>query len=199
MPAPHLHPPGTGRATSACYSLGLLAAILLLAGCGAPDGAGVPSGASETRPPVFTAAAEGDGNELKVSVEGETAVVDVQSRSGIGAATVELASGTPPETIVVRLHVSGLESFRLSYEQTTITVAVSSSDSRSILQEVSSPDGGTSPLTFDSPLWLDIRAVSEQATPTIPLQQGYFEIRLPKQLLSDRQRSFTIRWIDFYR
>jgi hypothetical protein len=177
----------------------LLAAILLLAGCGAPDGTGAPDGGPETRPPVFTAAAEGDGNELKVSVEGETVVVDVQSRSGIGAATVELASGTPPETIVVRLHVNGLESFRLSYEQTAIAAAVSSGDSRSMLQEVSSPDGGTSPLTSDSPLWLDIRAVSAQATPTIPLQEGYFEIRLPKGLLSDRQRSFTIRWIDFYR
>ncbi len=175
------------------YSLGLLAAILLLAGCG------VPPGAAETQAAVFTAAAEGDGNELKVSVEGETAVIDVRSRSGIGAATVELASGTPPETIVVRLHVNGLESFRLSYEQTVITAAISSSDSRSILQEVSLPDSDTSPLTSGSPLWLDIRAVSGQATPTIPLQQGYFEIRLPKQLLSDRQRSFAIRWIDFYR
>lgn len=178
---------------SAGYSLGLLAAILLIAGCG------MPPGASETRPPVFTAAAEGNGNELKVNVEGGTTVIDVQSQSGIGAATVELVSGTPPETIVVRLHVNGLESFRLSYQQTAITAAVSSSDSQNVLQEVSLPDSGTSPLTSGSPLWLDIRAVSQQATPTIPLQQGYFEIRLPKGLLSDRQRSFAIRWIDFYR
>jgi hypothetical protein len=167
----------------------LLAAILLLAGCGVP----------ETPPPVFTASAEGSGNELKVSIEGETAVIDIQSRSGIGAATVELVSGTPPETIVVRLHVHGLESFRLSYEQTAITASVSSSDSGSVLQEISLPGGTTSPLTSGSPLRLDIRAVSGQATPTIPLQQGYFEIRLPKRLLSDRQRSFAIQWIDFYR
>lgn len=171
----------------------LLVATLLLAGCG------VPPGRTESRAPVFTAAAEGDGNDLKVSAEGEIVVIEVRSRSGIGAATVELVSGTPPETIVVYLHVNGLESFRLSYAQTVITAEVSSDASRGILQEVSSPDGGTRPLTSDSPLWLDIRVVSEQATPVIPLQQSYFEIRLPQRLLSDRQRSFAIGWIDFYR
>jgi hypothetical protein len=31
------------------------------------------------------------------------------------------------------------------------------------------------------------------------LDQRYFEIRLPKDLLHDGRRSFSIRWIDFYR
>jgi hypothetical protein len=99
----------------------------------------------------------------------------------------------------VRLHLSGLEAFRLSYDQTVIAAAVSSGDSRSVVQSIELPDGGTRPIASDSSFWLDVQVVSAQATPAIPLRQGYFEIRLPKGLLDDRRRSFAIRWIDFYR
>jgi hypothetical protein len=189
--------PGAHRAPSSRIhygrTLGLLVAWLLVAGCGAPSGApGSPA-------PIFSTAAEGDGNDLAVSSSGDAVVVDVQSHSGIGAATVELVSGTPPATIVVRLHLSGLEMFRLSYGQTVITAAVSNGDIHSISESVELPDGSSRPIVSGDPLWLDIRASSAQQPPAIPLQRGYFEIRLPTGLLHERQRSFGLRWIDFYR
>jgi hypothetical protein len=51
----------------------------------------------------------------------------------------------------------------------------------------------------DNPSWLDIIIVSDQATPEIPLTQGYFEITLPEDLLTEAGKSFSIQWIDFYR
>jgi len=175
------------------YVLSLLLACSLMAGCAAP------LGAPETPAPVFRLTAEGNGNELTVSTEGETAIVDVQSQSGIGSATIKLVSGEFPENIVLRLHIQGLEEFSLSYNETTITASVSSSDSRSVFQSVASPEEGERPITPDSPSWLDITIVSDQATPHIPLDQGYFEITLPKGLLTEADSSFSIQWIDFYR
>ena len=166
---------------------------ILLAGCAAPRGA------PNTPAPVFAVAAEGDGNEVTASAEDGTLVVDVHSRSGIGSASVEHAAGTFPETIVVRLHLRGLEEFRLSYDDTTITASVSSGDSRSVFQNATQPGEGERPITPGSPFWMDVRIVTDRATPHIPLDQGYFEITLPKGFLREEQRSFSIRWIDFYR
>lgn len=182
----------SGKGSRLCAFGALCGAILLLlAGCGgSPGAAGVPA-------PIFRARAEGDGNAVSISASGDTAIVEVQSSGGIGAATIELVAGTPPTNLVVRLHLRGLEAFRLAYEQTVVVAEVPSGDSRSASQHVELPDGGTRPIAPDSPLWLDIRVVSAQAAPAP--QQGYFEIRLPRGLLHDQQRAFALRWIDFYR
>ena len=175
------------------FALSLLLAGSLTAGCAAP------LGAPETPAPVIRVTAEGDGNKLTVSSEAETAIIDVQSQSGIGFATIELVSGVFPENILLRLHVKGLEEFQLTYGGTVISASVSSRDSGSVIQSVASPEEGERPITPDSPSWLDIAIVSDPATPRIPLDQGYFEITLPKGLLSAGDRSFSIQWIDFYR
>ena len=175
------------------YALSLLLAGILMAGCAAPPGA------PETPAPVIRVTAEGDGNKLTVSSEGETAIFDVQSESGIGSATIELVSGGFPENIILRLHVKGLEEFQLTYGGTVISATVSSSDNRSIFQSLATPEESERPITPDNPSWLDIATVSDQAKSRIPLDQGYFEITLPKGLLSARDRSFSIQWIDFYR
>jgi hypothetical protein len=43
--------------------------------------------------------------------------------------------------------------------------------------------------------------VSDDGKPatTIPLNDGYFEIQLPKALFEDNPKSITVNWIDFYR
>jgi len=175
------------------HVLDWLMACLLMTGCAAPPGV------SETPASVFSVAAEGDGDELTLSVEGQATVIDVHSRSGIGSAVIKLVSGPSPENVVVRLHLKGLEEFRLSYAEATITASVSSGDRRSVFQRVAWPDGGERPVTRDSPFWLDVQIVSDQVPPRIPLEQGYFEITLPRSFLREEQRSFSIQWIDFYR
>lgn len=191
------------RGTRTHRALGLLAACILLAG-----GAAMP-GARKASAPFSTVAqsdenrlkvkAEGEGNSLTLKAEGEAVIVDVHSRSGIGSATVEHVSGPLPEKIVVRLHLKGLEEFRLSYDRTVITARVSSSDGRNIVQSVDPPGGDERPIAPDSPFRMEVKIASDQVAPRIPLEQGSFEITLPKDVLGKGRRSFSIRWVDFYR
>jgi hypothetical protein len=148
---------------------------------------------------VFQIKAEGGGASVAISIQDQTTVFDIHSRSGIGSATVEHVSGPRPEKIVVRLHLKGLEEFRLSYDRMVTTARVSSSDSRKITQSVSPPGGDERSIAPGSPRWMEIKVVSDQSPPRIPLRQGSFEITLPKDVLGKGRRSFSIRWIDFYR
>ena len=142
------------------------------------------------QPPLFKIATDKGGDDLSVSNAGETAIFDVRSQSGIGSATIELVAGTAPRKILVRLHLSGLEEFRLLYENTVIAVSISNRDIGSVSERSISPDGKEEPIEPDSPLWMDTRVVPDQE---------YFEITLPEDLLNDGRRSFSMRWIDFYR
>ena len=153
----------------------------------------------DTQVPRFAIAADSDGNEVTVSAEGETTLIEVHSQSGIGSATVELVSGAPSQNIVLRLHLKGLEQFRLLYDETVVTASVAGNDIGSIIESATLSEGGEYSITPDSPLWLHIRIVSSRVAPDIPLDQGHFEITLPRDFLHDEHRSFSIRWIDFYR
>jgi len=149
--------------------------------------------------PVFQVKAEGDGANAAISIEEKVAAFDIHSRSGIGRATIEHVSGALPEKIVVRLHLKGLEEFQLSYGRTVVTARVSSSDSRNIVQSVDPPGSDKRSITPDSPFRMEVRIASDQVAPRIPLEQGSFEITLPKDVFGKGRRSFSIRWIDFYR
>jgi hypothetical protein len=134
-----------------------------------------------------------------VSTEGRTVIIDVHSQSGIGRASLERVSEQIPDKIVLRLHLAGLEEFRLSDGNTSLVASVSSSGSREIIQSVVTPGENERNLTQDSPLWMDIRVVPGQtATPSGSTGSGYFEITLPEELQRDGQR-FSIEWVDFYR
>ncbi len=180
-----------------------LAACILLAGGTSLTGAGkasVPfSTVAQSDESRLKVKAEGEGNQLTVKTEGEAVVVDVHSRSGIGSATIDLASGTAPQQIVLRLRLKGLEEFRLSYGRTVITARVSSSDSRNVGQSVAPPGGDERSITPDSPFWMEVEIVPDGAAPRIPLDEGHFEVTLPKDVLGKGRPSFSIRWIDFYR
>ena len=179
----------------------LLLACIVMFGCTAPLVA--PEAESPlmtgTLVPRFAFTADNDGNELTVTVQDETTFIDVHSQSGIGSASVELVSGTSPQNIVLRLYLRGLEQFRLLYDGTVVTTEMAGNDIDSVIQNVTSAEGGEQSITPDNLLWLGIRIVSGEAEPHIPLDQGHFEITLPKDFLGDGRRSFSIEWIDFYR
>ena len=54
-----------------------------------------------------------------------------------------------------------------------------------------------SPLDSKSSYWMQIRMVGKDET--IPQNDGYFEIELPKVFFEENPKSFTVDWIDFYR
>ena len=129
-------------------------------------------------------------------------LLDVVSRSGIGQADVHLTAGARPPRLVVRLHLRGLEQFRLIYGDTIVTAAVTSVGQPVIRQQrsrVSAP-AQEETLRATSRFWLPLRLVTDSATEArIPLENGFFELEASPDLLASDVRDFRFEWIDFFR
>jgi len=136
--------------------------------------------------PQFNITADKD-NQLSLSIENETTMIDVQSPSGIGKADIEFLSGSYPAQIILRLHIKKLEGFKLTYGRTTLS-ASSSGTSDTVTQSLIQSDGSEHAIISSNPLWMDIQP-----------EQEYLEITLPKTLTQEKPKSFSFEWIDFYR
>jgi hypothetical protein len=164
----------------------------LLASC-----AGLPVSA-QSGEPVFQVTTKNRDDQVSIQFQDGIAFIDVQSPIGIGSATFELESGVMPTEIILRLHLKGLEEFRLTSTQSNLAALVASSNASNMIQRIMAP-GSESPLSPSHPLWMQVKIVSEQPEKSIPLEQGYFEITLPQEFIRNAGNSFEIEWIDFYR
>ena len=63
-------------------------------------------------------------DQIKVKIEGDSAMLDVFSPSGIGGATITLTQGQWPKAVVLRLHLRGLEYFTASNGKIKLTGSV---------------------------------------------------------------------------
>lgn len=144
------------------------AALLLLglAACAAS-----PAGSA----PRFGTSALQPGDGLTIEDATRDVVFDITSEKGIGKIEFE-RFGAAPETVTFKLRLKGLEEYRLTWGDQTVTGHYPSS-------------GG--------PADPNLRIESEN--PTIPLQDGYFVLRAPSEFLHDAPVKFTLQWIDFYR
>ena len=139
-----------------------------------------------------------DNDKVEVKVESGKAVFSIHSPFGISQTVIERTDGNWPDSVILRLHLKGLESFKVSNGKVTLEASRSSQDGKVLLWMDGKED---SPLDFTSPYWTEIRIVGKDGkTETkIPLNDGYFEIQLPKALFEDNPKSITVNWIDFYR
>ena len=163
----------------------IVAAIILSVGC---------ASAADESP--FKITTKRDNDNVEVRVEKDKTVISVRSPCGISQADIEQTNGKWPDTVILRLNLKGLENFKVTNGKITLEAAVSSQDSRQW------KDGKEdSPLDSKSPYWMEIRAVGMDGNPTttIPLNDGHFEMQLPKALLEGNPKSITLNWIDFYR
>jgi hypothetical protein len=137
-------------------------------------------------------------DQVTMQYENGVEVIDIRSPSGIGSASFELDSGAMPGEILLRLHLQGLEKFRLTSAEESLSASVSTADASIVDQKILSPEA-ESPLQPGHPLWMEIEIVSDQPAKAIPLEKGYFEIALPKEFLEKAGSTFEIEWIDFFR
>jgi len=158
-----------------------------------------PANAQSGDEPVFSVTVKNQNDQINVQYVDSVTVIDVQSPSGIGSAKFDLESGDMPENMLLRLHIKGLEEFRLVSNQAVVVASGSSGGSFSIYDQRVNSSGSEYSITPIDPLWMKIEIVSDQATKKIPLGQGYFEITVPKEFLRNAGNSFEIQWIDFYR
>jgi hypothetical protein len=137
-----------------------------------------------------------DDAEVSYQASGGDVTVEVRSKSGIGSAQLVRTSGPAPASVMIRLHLKGLEQLVFEYPGATVTAAVSSHDG-SVSESVSLQGGAAQPIGADSPYWMAVKI--NGVDPSIPLEDGYFQVEAPKAFLDAASREFTLRWVDFYR
>ncbi len=171
------------------------AAVIMLAASGvlaatSPKAAG--------KKPTVKAVTGKKGDRISIKMEGAAAVLSVHSKRGIGSAEVTRLQESWPE-VTIRFHLSGLESLRISNGRVTLSASVlSHGNNKRLLHRI--VDGNEQKVEPGSPYWMEIRMVAGAGgKPKIPLDGGYFEVRIPKAMLGEGAKSISLRWIDFLR
>ncbi len=148
--------------------------------------------------PPFQITTKRDTDKVEVHVEKDKTVLSLHSPFGISHAVIERTGEKWPITMMLRLHLKGLESLRVTNGNVTLEAAVSSHDDTQRLWKDGKED---SPLDANSPYWMEILMFGGDGKPTktIPMKDGYFEMQLPKAFFEGNPKSITVNWIDFYR
>lgn len=133
-----------------------------------------------------------ENDKVEVQIENGRATFSIHSPFGISQAVIERTNQKWPNAVVLRLHLTGLENFKVTNGIVTLEAAVSSHDVR-----IWKDDNEDSPLDSKSPYWMEIRIVGKDET--MPPNDGYLEMELPTVLFEGNPKSFTAGWIDFYR
>jgi hypothetical protein len=152
------------------------------------------------QPAKFKITTKRKDDAVEVRADKDKTVFGVRSPFGISQAVIEREGEKWPEAVLLRLHLKGLSSFRVSNGKGTLDAAVAIQDGKTKVRLWR--DGKEdAPLDEQSPFWTDIRLVGGDGKPAkkLPLQDGYFEITMPRAFFQDNPKSITVNWIDFYR
>lgn len=147
--------------------------------------------------PEFRVSVKNADDKISILDENSQTIIEIHSDFGIGSASFELVSGTMPDSILVRLHLKGLEDFQLISATDTLAASISSGEVFNVINQRIISSNSENPLMSTDPLWMNIEIVSENKH--IPLEEGYFEIEVPPQFIRNAGASFEVKWIDFYR
>ena len=137
-------------------------------------------------------------DRVEVKKSDKKALFVVHSPVGISSATIERVTESWPDTIVIQLRLRGLEGFKLSNGTLKLEASVSSHNGGQRLWKDGNEDAL---LDSKNPSWMEIliKNADGKATKTIPLNEGCFEMQLPKSFSEGNPKTLTLSWIDFYR
>ena len=135
---------------------------------------------------------------MEVRADNDKTVFIVKSPFGISQAVIDRTGEKWPDAVVLRLHLKGLENFRVTNDKVRLEASVSSQDGKVRLWKDGKED---SPLDALSEYWMDVRMVGGYGKPAkiIPLKDGYFEMQLPRAFFEGNPKAIPVSWIDFYR
>ena len=150
--------------------------------------------------PTFTMETNRSDDKIELTSEPDQTIFSIRSPFGISRVSIERNEPKWPNTILLRLHLSGLESLQLSNGLSTLDASVSSSNEEPQVR-VWRDQTEDQPLDRSSSYWMEIRmfASDKARSNKIPLKDGYFEMQLPSAFLESNPKSIEVRWIDFYR
>ena len=170
---------------------------LIFTACGTGER---PIAVTPSSQPAITVIPGGDDVTSEVALQDDELLIDINSESGIGSATIVIPDESRPAKVILRMHLSGLEQLQMAYDDLVIQASVDSTPPYNVRQRVREEEGE---LVIDdtSPYWMDIALVSGDAEvpAKIPLEDGYFEVDVPENFLMGGYEEITLSWIDFYR
>ncbi len=137
---------------------------------------------------------------VEVRADQDKVMFVVKSPFGISQAVIERQDDAWPKIVALRLHLKGLESFRVAYDKVKLDAAVSVQDGKPKVRQWK--DGKEdAPLDEKSPFGAEIRMLGADggAAKDLPLKDGYFEVTLPRAFFEGNPKAITVAWIDFYR
>jgi hypothetical protein len=137
---------------------------------------------------------------VEVAADKDTAIFSIHSPFGISLATIQRTHENWPESVKLRLHLKGLESFKATNSRGTLEASVSSHEDKPQIR-LWKNGAENAPLDSGSLDWMEIRIVGGDGKPStaIPLKDGYFEMILPRAFFEGNPNSIQVKWIDFYR
>jgi hypothetical protein len=179
------------RITLAACALAALVAI---------TAAPLPGRAADKPADEFKITTRKTDDAITVQSEKDKVIFVIKSPTGISRGEIERKADTWPASVVLRLQLKGLESFRVGNGKDTIDGAVSIVDGKPQARLWKNGKEGDT-IDSKSPLWMVVRVVGADGKPAtdIPLKGGYFEMTIPAALLADNPKSISLNWIDFHR
>jgi len=156
-------------------------------------------GAFESSAPL-TIKAKRETDQVEVQVQESRVVISIVSPSGISQASIKRTGDKWPESLWLRLHLTGLERLQVLNGKLKLSAAVSQVQGKIQIRNWCD-DKEEQTLNDCSPLWLNMRMIGSEGKPAanLPLKNGYFELLLPKGFFAENPESIQIDWIDFYR
>jgi len=92
--------------------------------------------ATEMSAPSITIIPGKDDVQSEVTLQDGLTIVDIVSESGIGSAEIRYPTQPQPESIVLRMHLGGLEDLQIKSRESTIQASVSSIHPYPVLQSI---------------------------------------------------------------
>jgi hypothetical protein len=150
--------------------------------------------------PPFKITTRRDNDKVEAKVEKGKVTFSIHSPFGISQAVIERAGEAWPDAVVLRLHLKGLENFKVTNGTVKLEGSASLRDGKPLVRLWK--DGKEdAPLDAKSPYWMDARIVGGDGKQAkeIPLKGGYLEMQLPRAVFEGNPQTITVSWIDFYR
>ena len=151
-------------------------------------------------PSKFKITTKKKDDTVEVRADKDKALFVVKSPFGISQVVIERQDEKWPKAVAFRLHLKGLENFRVSNGTAMLDAAAGIQDGKPKVRQWK--DGKEdAPLDEKSPLWMDVRILGAdgKAAKSLPLKDGCFQVTLPTAFFEGNPKAITVNWIDFYR
>lgn len=160
----------------------------------------VTNAAAGDESPPFKITTKRENDRVEVKADKDKTVFSVHSPFGISNAAIERTGEKWPDAVVLRLHLKGLENFKVTNGKVKLEGSASLQDGKPVVRLWK--DGKEDALLDAKSLyWMEVRILDGDGKQAkeIPLKGGYIEMQLPKAFFEGNPKSITVTWIDFYR